>query len=97
MTKLARLIFNYCKIITGPEPSVLVKIVAIFLLVLKIGVYDARFNNSDAKKNFAPFKIKHFYFPILGNYSCLKVELTFTRDRAFYFTTVFIPGKLHVL
>lgn len=26
-----------------------------------------------------------------GNYSCLKVELTFTRDRAFYFTTVFIP------
>lgn len=33
---------------------------------------------------------------ILGNYSCLKVELTFTRDRAFYFTTVFIPGIILV-
>lgn len=32
----------------------------------------------------------------LGNYSCLKVELTFTRDRAFYFTTVFIPGIILV-
>lgn len=31
-----------------------------------------------------------------GNYSCLKVELTFTRDRAFYFTTVFIPGIILV-
>lgn len=32
--------------------------------------------------------------PILtGNYSCLKVNLIFTRDRSFYFTTVFIPGK----
>jgi hypothetical protein len=31
---------------------------------------------------------------ILGNYSCLKVNLSFTRDRSFYFTTVFIPGKL---
>ncbi len=32
----------------------------------------------------------------LGNYSCLKVELTFTRDRVFYFTTVFIPGMILV-
>ncbi|XP_055906982.1 uncharacterized protein LOC129942174 isoform X4 [Eupeodes corollae] len=31
-----------------------------------------------------------------GNYSCLKVELMFTRDRAFYFTTVFIPGIILV-
>lgn len=30
----------------------------------------------------------------IGNYSCLKVDLMFTRDRAFYFTTVFIPGKI---
>jgi hypothetical protein len=45
-----------------------------------------------------------FYFEIYlfslfasqGNYSCLKVELTFTRDRAFYFTTVFIPGIILV-
>ena len=32
----------------------------------------------------------------LGNYSCLKVDLTFTRDRHFYFTTVFIPGIILV-
>ncbi|XP_055377221.1 glutamate-gated chloride channel isoform X2 [Condylostylus longicornis] len=31
-----------------------------------------------------------------GNYSCLRVDLTFTRDRAFYFTTVFIPGIILV-
>ncbi|XP_065333119.1 glutamate-gated chloride channel isoform X1 [Cloeon dipterum] len=31
-----------------------------------------------------------------GNYSCLRVELIFTRDRAFYFTTVFIPGIILV-
>ncbi|XP_071050945.1 glutamate-gated chloride channel isoform X12 [Onthophagus taurus] len=31
-----------------------------------------------------------------GNYSCLKVDLKFTRDRAFYFTTVFIPGIILV-
>ncbi|XP_049842404.1 glutamate-gated chloride channel isoform X6 [Schistocerca gregaria] len=31
-----------------------------------------------------------------GNYSCLKVDLSFTRDRAFYFTTVFIPGIILV-
>ncbi|XP_058808135.1 glutamate-gated chloride channel isoform X4 [Phymastichus coffea] len=31
-----------------------------------------------------------------GNYSCLKVDLIFTRDRAFYFTTVFIPGVILV-
>ncbi|KAJ8961700.1 hypothetical protein NQ318_021299 [Aromia moschata] len=31
-----------------------------------------------------------------GNYSCLMVELMFTRDRAFYFTTVFIPGIILV-
>ncbi|XP_072152189.1 glutamate-gated chloride channel isoform X3 [Bemisia tabaci] len=30
------------------------------------------------------------------NYSCLKVDLIFTRDRAFYFTTVFIPGIILV-
>ncbi|KAJ8922064.1 hypothetical protein NQ315_008705 [Exocentrus adspersus] len=30
------------------------------------------------------------------NYSCLMVELMFTRDRAFYFTTVFIPGIILV-
>lgn len=32
----------------------------------------------------------------LGNYSCLRVHLIFTRDRAFYFTTVFIPGIILV-
>lgn len=32
----------------------------------------------------------------LGNYSCLKVDLIFTRDRAYYFTTVFIPGIILV-
>lgn len=32
----------------------------------------------------------------LGNYSCLRVDLQFTRDRAFYFTTVFIPGIILV-
>nr|NP_001246782.1 pH-sensitive chloride channel 1, isoform I [Drosophila melanogaster]AFH04453.1 pH-sensitive chloride channel 1, isoform I [Drosophila melanogaster] len=31
-----------------------------------------------------------------GNYSCLRVDLIFTRDRAFYFTTVFIPGIILV-
>ncbi|KAL5235474.1 hypothetical protein ACI65C_002884 [Semiaphis heraclei] len=31
-----------------------------------------------------------------GNYSCLEVNLIFTRDRAFYFTTVFIPGIILV-
>ncbi|XP_050741705.1 uncharacterized protein LOC108030579 isoform X2 [Drosophila biarmipes] len=33
---------------------------------------------------------------MIGNYSCLQVELTFTRDRAYYFTTVFIPGIILV-
>ena len=33
---------------------------------------------------------------LTGNYSCLKVDLIFTRDRAFYFTTVFIPGIILV-
>ncbi|XP_039967352.1 uncharacterized protein LOC120779177 isoform X4 [Bactrocera tryoni] len=31
-----------------------------------------------------------------GHYSCLRVDLIFTRDRAFYFTTVFIPGIILV-
>ncbi|GAB6031874.1 hypothetical protein CHUAL_010270 [Chamberlinius hualienensis] len=31
-----------------------------------------------------------------GNYSCLNVLLTFTRDKSFYFSTVFIPGMLLV-
>ncbi|CAO1323285.1 unnamed protein product [Diamesa tonsa] len=31
-----------------------------------------------------------------GNYSCLRVNLMFTRDRHFYFTTVFIPGIILV-
>ncbi|XP_039750145.1 glutamate-gated chloride channel isoform X46 [Pararge aegeria] len=31
-----------------------------------------------------------------GNYSCLEVDLIFTRDRSFYFTTVFIPGIILV-
>jgi hypothetical protein len=34
--------------------------------------------------------------PTTGNYSCLRVELTFNRDRAFYFTTVFIPDIILV-
>ena len=38
------------------------------------------------------FSIRTF----LGNYSCLKVNLIFTRDRSFYFTTVFIPGIILV-
>jgi hypothetical protein len=33
---------------------------------------------------------------LTGNYSCLKVDLIFTRDQAFYFTTVFIPGIILV-
>ncbi|XP_030761966.1 glutamate-gated chloride channel isoform X3 [Sitophilus oryzae] len=33
---------------------------------------------------------------LFGNYSCLRVHLIFTRDRAFYFTTVFIPGIILV-
>ena len=28
-----------------------------------------------------------------GDFSCLKVKLHFTRDKAFYWTTVFIPGN----
>ncbi|XP_035706690.1 glutamate-gated chloride channel isoform X2 [Folsomia candida] len=31
-----------------------------------------------------------------GNYSCLGVQLTFNRDRAYYFTTVFIPDIILV-
>ncbi|KRK02146.1 uncharacterized protein Dyak_GE19806, isoform Y [Drosophila yakuba] len=31
-----------------------------------------------------------------GNYSCLQVELTFTCDRGYYLTTVFIPGIILV-
>ena len=27
-----------------------------------------------------------------GDYSCLKVRLHFTRDKGFYYTTVFAPG-----
>ena len=29
-----------------------------------------------------------------GDYSCLKVRLHFTRDKGFYYTTVFAPGFL---
>jgi len=32
----------------------------------------------------------------IGNYSCLRVELVFNRDGAFYFTTVFIPDIILV-
>lgn len=28
-----------------------------------------------------------------GDFSCVKVKLHFTRDKAFYWTTVFIPGS----
>ena len=31
-----------------------------------------------------------------GNYSCLQVDLLFTRDDAFYFSTLFIPGIILV-
>jgi len=31
-----------------------------------------------------------------GNYSCLKVKLHFTRDKWFYYTTVFVPGLILV-
>ncbi|CAG0922633.1 unnamed protein product, partial [Notodromas monacha] len=31
-----------------------------------------------------------------GNYSCLMVELVFTRDKSFYLSTVFIPGIILV-
>lgn len=41
------------------------------------------------------FAATHFE-SVTGNYSCLKVDLIFTRDRAFYFTTVFIPGIILV-
>lgn len=37
-----------------------------------------------------------YTYSVTGNYSCLKVDLIFTRDRAFYFTTVFIPGIILV-
>lgn len=43
-----------------------------------------------------PIKLINIFFLITGNYSCLKVDLIFTRDRAFYFTTVFIPGMILV-
>jgi len=33
---------------------------------------------------------------LVGNYSCLRVRLIFNRDRAFYFTTVFIPDIILV-
>ncbi|KXJ73637.1 hypothetical protein RP20_CCG015384 [Aedes albopictus] len=39
---------------------------------------------------------RHEHDEHVGNYSCLKVDLMFTRDRAFYFTTVFIPGIILV-
>ena len=32
-----------------------------------------------------------------GDFSCLKVKLHFTRDKAFYWTTVFIPGDANVV
>ena len=28
-----------------------------------------------------------------GDFACLKVKLHFTRDKSFYMTTVFIPGR----
>jgi len=31
-----------------------------------------------------------------GNYSCLQVEMVFSRDRTFYFATIFIPGLILV-
>lgn len=42
---------------------------------------------------------KTFFFihtHIPGNYSCLQVELIFSRDRTFYFATIFIPGLILV-
>ena len=32
-----------------------------------------------------------------GNYSCLKVRLHFTRDKGFYYTTVFAPGVVWIM
>ncbi|KAH9628885.1 hypothetical protein HF086_017814 [Spodoptera exigua] len=45
---------------------------------------------------FGPVSSYFKYFLLMCNYSCLKVDLIFTRDRAFYFTTVFIPGIILV-
>ena len=32
-----------------------------------------------------------------GDYSCLKVRLHFTRDKGFYYTTVFAPGVVWIM
>ena len=46
--------------------------------------------------HFLLFLFHQLHLNSLGNYSCLRVDLQFTRDRAFYFTTVFIPGIILV-
>ncbi|XP_073984694.1 pH-sensitive chloride channel 1 isoform X3 [Rhodnius prolixus] len=50
----------------------------------------------DEPKEAAKCSLCQRRFEEQGNYSCLKVDLIFTRDRAFYFTTVFIPGIILV-
>lgn len=43
-----------------------------------------------------PYRMSFENWIFAGNYSCLKVNLSFTRDRSFYFTTFFIPGIILV-
>lgn len=48
---------------------------------------------------FIDFMFFFFFFllySIPGNYSCLQVEMIFSRDRTFYFATIFIPGLILV-
>ncbi|KAL6445472.1 hypothetical protein ACFW04_000806 [Cataglyphis niger] len=59
---------------------------------------DEQIINEDELDDFGNFKCSlcQRRFEEQGNYSCLKVDLIFTRDRSFYFTTVFIPGIILV-
>ncbi|XP_026737647.1 glutamate-gated chloride channel isoform X3 [Trichoplusia ni] len=57
---------------------------------------EVRGRKSLSSSSFYVLFIFRFCLTFLGNYSCLKVDLIFTRDRSFYFTTVFIPGIILV-
>jgi len=78
--------------------SIRISVNGLSVFKLKLEYYQSTFFLLPKNTNFyliLLWKIK-LHVLDLGNYSCLKVDLIFTRDRSFYFTTVFIPGIILV-
>lgn len=74
---------------------ILLLIVMLIMFIIHITSKRASFFSADDIILMLYIFLFAFSFPT-GNYSCLKVELVFNRDRAYYFTTVFIPDIILV-